>query len=113
MLALICFLPGRSWGHAFPDHADPKVGSTVAAPPALVRIWFDSRLEPLFSSLMVHDAKDEMISRGSGRVDEADPTLLEADLPPLRPGTYRVMWSVVSRDGHRTSGSYTFTIRSP
>jgi methionine-rich copper-binding protein CopC len=33
--------PGAVWAHAFPDHSDPRVGSTVPAPPAQVRIWFD------------------------------------------------------------------------
>jgi hypothetical protein len=32
-------------------------------------------------------------------------------LPSLSPGTYRVIWSVVARDGHRTEGDYTFTIK--
>jgi methionine-rich copper-binding protein CopC len=39
--------------------------------------------------------------------------LLEASLPPLPPGTYRVVWSVVSKDGHRTQGDYTFAIKNP
>jgi methionine-rich copper-binding protein CopC len=32
-------------------------------------------------------------------------------LPPLPPATYRVIWSVVARDGHRTEGDYAFTIK--
>ena len=37
--------------------------------------------------------------------------LLEADLKPLDPGKYHVFWSVVSRDGHRTEGDYTFRVK--
>jgi methionine-rich copper-binding protein CopC len=108
----LCTVPKDSFAHAYPDHADPKVGSTVSAVPSLVRIWFDSDLEPLFSSIMVHTAKDNtMVDKGDGRVDPSDPTLLEVGVPTLPPGSYIVFWSVVARDGHRTSGNFTFTIK--
>lgn len=104
-------LPATSLGHAFPDHSDPKVGSTVSAPLSQVRIWFDSALEPAFSSLMVHNAEGKMVDKQDGRVDPSNPMLLEVDVPQLAPGTYIVIWNVVARDGHRTNGQYTFTIK--
>jgi methionine-rich copper-binding protein CopC len=108
----LCMAPRDSIAHAYPDHADPKVGSTVSAAPSLVRIWFDGDLEPVFSSIMVHAAKDNtMVDKGDGRVDPSDPTLLEVSVPPLPQGSYIVMWSVVARDGHRTSGNFMFTIK--
>ena len=110
-LALLCSFPKVSWGHAFPDHSDPKVGSTMAASPARVRIWFDSDLEPAFSTITVHNSNNEMVDKRDGRVDSTNPTLLQVSLPKLPPGLYRVMWNVVSRDGHRTTGDFTFTIR--
>ena len=109
--ALLCFLPGSSWGHAFPDHSDPKVGSTLTVSPAWVRIWFDSDLEPASSTIMVHNANNEMVDKKDGRVDPSSPTLLQVSLPKLPPGIYRVMWNVVARDGHRTIGDFTFTIK--
>ncbi len=115
-LAIIFFvllwgLPETSWGHAFPDHSDPKVGSTISASPAQVRIWFDGDLEPAFSTIMVHNMDGRMVSKGDGRVDPSDPTLLEVSLQKLSPGTYLVIWNVVARDGHRTQGQYMFTIK--
>jgi len=110
-LALLCALPGVSWGHAFPDHSDPKVGSSMTVSPAQVRIWFDSDLEPAFSTIMVHNANNEMVDKKDGRVDPSHPTLLQVSVPKLPPGVYRVMWNVVARDGHRTTGDFTFTIK--
>ncbi len=104
-------MPDAAQGHAYPDHADPKVGSTISVAPTKVRIWFDSDLEPAFSSIMIHTAGGTMVDQGDGCVDPSDPTLLEVSVPPLPPGSYIVIWSVVARDGHRTSGSYTFTIK--
>lgn len=109
--AFLCTLPRVSLGHAYPDHADPKVGAEVSRAPVRVRIWFDSDLEPLFSSISVQDAKGNKIDSNDGRVSPVDDTLLEVGLPPLAAGSYRVIWNVVARDGHRTSGNYTFTVR--
>jgi len=110
-LAFLCIMPEAALGHAFPDHADPKVGATLTASPDRVRIWFDSALEPAFSSIMVHRADGKMVDNRDGRVNTSDAKLLEVSVPRLPPGTYRVIWSVVARDGHRTNGEYTFVIK--
>ncbi len=112
LFALLLFImPETVRCHAFPDHADPKVGVTISVAPTRVRIWFDSDLEPLFSTLVVQDASGKKVDKGDGHVDPSDPALLEVSLPPLQPGLYRVIWSVAARDGHRTEGDYTFTIK--
>ncbi len=107
----LCLAPEDLYAHAYPDHADPKVGSTVSAGPSMVRIWFDSDLEPVFSAIHVQDQSGKNVDKGDGHVDTADPTLLEASVPLLAPGTYRVLWDVVARDGHRTSGNFSFTVK--
>ena len=109
--AFLFVMSGVVQGHAYPDHADPRVGSTIKVSPTRVRIWFDSELEPAFSTIMVHNANNEMVDKRDGHVDLKDPTLLEVSIPPLPPGVYRVFWNVVARDTHRTKGDYTFTIK--
>jgi hypothetical protein len=107
----LLIMPNAARGHAYPDHADPKVGATISASPDRVRIWFDSELEPDFSTIMVHNAESTMVNNRDGRVNPSDATLLEVSVPHLPPGKYRVIWSVVARDGHHTTGDYTFSIR--
>ena len=107
---LVCLEPWHAWGHAFPQRAEPPVGAMVAVSPPRVRIWFDGALEPVFSRLHVQTASGQRIDQGDGQVHPTDATLLEVHLPPLPLGTYRVLWSVVARDGHRTEGDYTFTV---
>jgi len=110
-LTLVLFLAAASaWGHAFPDHSEPRVGWTVPTPPPRVRIWFDGALEPIFSTITVMNADRQRVDKGDGRVNPSDSTILEVSLPPLPPGNYRVFWSVVARDGHRTEGDFPFTI---
>ena len=113
LISVICLFisPEDLLAHAYPDHADPKVGSTVSAVPSIIRIWFDSDLEPVFSTIHVQDQSGKNVDKGDGRVDATDPTLLETSVPSLPSGSYRVLWDVVSRDGHRTNGSFSFTVK--
>lgn len=94
--------------HAFLDHAEPKVGSTVSAPPA-VKIWFDAPIEPVFPSLEVFQ-KERKVNRAPARVEEGE-NLLIVDLPPLPGGRYQVKWKVLARDGHVTEGEFDFRVR--
>lgn len=96
--------------HAFLDHALPAVGSTVHAVPGAVRLWFTEEIEPAFSSVHVQDSAGRQVDRGDSRVDAADPRVLTASLPSLAPGTYRVVWRVVSVDTHVTQGDFTFDV---
>ena len=107
----LLIVPALAWGHAFPDHSDPRVGSELAMSPAQAKIWFDAELEPLFSSIDILDANQKKVDKGDGRVNPDDHTLLEVSLPSLPPGTYQVSWSVAAHDGHRTEGRFTFKIK--
>ncbi len=98
------------WAHAFPKKSDPRVGATVAQAPPAVRIWFNARIEPLFSKLSVKNAAGRVVSRGPAHVAADDPSLLEVPLPGLSAGTYHVYWTVTSKDGHRTEGDFEFTV---
>jgi methionine-rich copper-binding protein CopC len=113
LFLLLCFiaLPEVSKGHVFPDHSDPKAGETVHNPVSVVCIWFDGDLEPVFSTISVQDSGGRRVDKADGKVDPANAKLLEVSVPLLPPGTYRVIWSVVARDGHRTKGDYTFVIK--
>ena len=100
-----------AWGHAFPDHAEPRVGATVDPSPSEVRVWFDGEIEPVFSTIRVENEGRQRVDRGDPRVNPSDETLLEVNLPALPPGRYQVFWSVVARDGHRTEGRFPFQIK--
>ncbi len=103
--------PPSALGHALLVRAEPKVGERVSTPPARVRIWFDSALEPNLCKIHVRDPNGKQVDNDDSRVIPPDEKLLEVSLPLLPPGIYHVMWSVVSRDGHKTNGDYIFIIR--
>ena len=113
-LAAILFLAiqSQAWAHAFLDHADPKVGSTVTDSPAVIKLWFTQELEPVFSSIKVEDAQGQEVDKKDMRQDDKDKTLLIVSVPQLPDGTYTVTWHVVSVDTHRTQGTFKFTIKT-
>jgi methionine-rich copper-binding protein CopC len=112
LFALACALAPApaALAHAFLDHAKPAVGSTVHGPPPELRVWFTQRLEPAFSTVRVVDRTGKQVDKGDVRVDPADATLLVVSLPPLAPGSYKVIWRVVSVDTHVTEGDFTFDV---
>jgi methionine-rich copper-binding protein CopC len=107
--ALVTFASG-ALGHAFLDHAAPAVGSTVRTAPAAVKIWFTQQLEPAFSTIKILDAKGNVVASSNKAVDASDRTLLSLPVPTLTPGTYRVVWRVLSVDTHVSEGDFTFDI---
>jgi len=106
----IAVIPAVSEGHAFPIHSNPRVGWTIAAAPSKVTIWFDSELEPAFSTITVYNSAKQQVDKNNSRVTGSDGTVLEVDLPPLVAGSYRVYWKALAKDTHVTEGDFTFTI---
>lgn len=109
--AILAIGGSAAHAHAFLDRAEPGVGSTLAAAPAQVRIWFTEALEPAFSTIAVTDAQGGAVADGKAKVDAANPMLLEVGLKPLAPGTYTVRWRVISVDAHPTQGDFAFTVK--
>jgi len=101
----------RAFAHAFPDHAQPAVGSTVSPAPQAVKIWFTGKLEPAFSKIEVRDANGAVVDQGNAKVDSQDATLMQVPLKSLPPGTYKVQWHAVSVDTHATDGDFSFTVK--
>jgi methionine-rich copper-binding protein CopC len=75
-----------------------------------VSIWFTEALEPKFSSIDVRDAKGVSMITGPAVLAAGNTAQLIAALKPLPPGTYKVIWKVVSVDTHRTQGEFVFTV---
>ncbi len=101
---------GAAFAHAFLDRALPAVGSTVHGPPAEVKLWFSQELEPAFSTVRVLDKSGKQVDRRDKQLNPRDAALLKVSLPPLEPGTYRVVWRVLSVDTHVTEGDFTFEV---
>jgi methionine-rich copper-binding protein CopC len=104
---LLLLATGEATAHAFLDHAEPRVGNTVATAPREVTLWFTQKLEPAFSTITVTNAVGQRVDTGKTRVSGSQ---MSVSLRPGGPGTYRVMWRVLSVDTHTTDGSFSFNV---
>jgi copper resistance protein C len=93
--------------HAFLDHAEPRVGSTVPTAPRELVLSYTQNLEPAFSSVEVNDANGARVDLGKPKIDAST---MRVGLKPLAPGTYRVRWKVLSVDTHTTEGRFSFHV---
>jgi methionine-rich copper-binding protein CopC len=97
--------------HARLESSEPQAASTVERSPKQLRLKFNEALEPAFSKVRLLDAANAEIPLGNAGVDQADARAMAAQLPPLRSGEYRVQWSAMAQDGHKTRGEFTFRVR--
>ena len=62
--------------------------------------------------MVVTDAQNQVIKTGTATRDEKNKAQLTVPLEQtLASGTYQVDWHVVSVDGHKTKGSYHFSVK--
>jgi hypothetical protein len=93
--------------HAFLDHAEPRVGNTVATAPHEVTLWFTQKLEPAFSGVTVTNPAGQRVDAGKASVSGNQ---MSVAIRPSGPGTYHVKWHVLSVDTHSTDGNFTFKV---
>jgi len=102
--------PCGALAHAMLDRAMPPVGSSQSATPREVVLTFTEELEGAFSTIEVRNESGVVVSNGKAQVDAKQRTQLRVPLKSLSPGTYKVIWRVLSVDTHRTQGDFTFRV---
>lgn len=113
LLALAVVLvvaPAFADAHGVLERTEPRAGVTVRAAPTQIRLWFTGPLEPAYSRVQVLDAAGKRMDLGDAGVDAANHALLRVSVPSLAPGTYRVVWRVLSVDSHVTEGQFSFRV---
>jgi len=96
--------------HAFLDHADPKVGSTVNGSPPVVKIWFTMEVQAALTNIQIFDSAGHEVDRKDDKIDPNNNALMIVSLPKLPMGTYKVIWHAVCPWGHHTTGNFTFDV---
>ena len=102
--------------HAQLLKALPADKAELKQAPAKVELWFNELLEDGFNSIEVIRASDlssktpPNLAKGKPKLDPADGTHLEIELPALEPGEYAIQYRVLSRDGHTAPGRVMFRV---
>ena len=89
--------------------ATPAANAEVASPKSL-SLTFSEKLEPKFSGFELMKADGKPVALKASVAAKDHKTLSAAPSAPLAPGGYMVMWHVVSADGHRMKGDFSFTV---
>ncbi|MEM5340908.1 copper homeostasis periplasmic binding protein CopC [Paraburkholderia azotifigens] len=103
-------IASNAFAHATPSSRDPAPNAQVAAP-SVVTIHFSEPLEPAFSKIVLVDANGKPAASAASQVDARDRKTMQLAMQPLEPGRYTVQWTAVAEDGHRTKGSYAFSVK--
>jgi copper transport protein len=98
--------------HATLVSSEPAAGSTVASMPARLRLVFSEPVEPGMAKVSLVVAGGRTLSlAASGDPHDVHAILAEAgDAATLPPGEVRLMWHVVSADGHPVGGTFLFFV---
>ena len=106
LLAALVIASGAD-AHAKLVKADPAAGATAKAPSTL-NLSFSEGISGKLSGAVVTAADGKAVPTSS--MLNGSKTLMVMAKTPLAPGAYSVAWhAVASDDGHRTTGTYTFT----
>jgi methionine-rich copper-binding protein CopC len=95
--------------HARLVSATPASGAVVSAPGA-VSLTFNERFAAPFSSVEVKDGQGRAVTLRQ-EISQDGKTLSGSFAQPLTTGIYEVRWAIAAADGHRMTGSYSFTVR--
>ena len=105
--ALLMVPAAAAQAHDVLETTDPANGSTVRTVPAKIGLTFDHTPIALGSVVRVEDATGADQADGPvAIVDNHVSQAVKADAPD---GKYKVIWRVVSSDGHPIEGTFTFT----
>jgi copper resistance protein C len=109
--AVLALWAGQAFAHAHLQTSLPAANAAVAKAPVELDLSFSERLILKFSGVTITGPDKNAIAPGEAALTK-DGTGLTVPLPqPLEPGSYTVNWHAFSADGHKTQGSYSFTVK--
>ncbi|MFC0225634.1 CopC domain-containing protein YobA [Serratia aquatilis] len=97
--------------HAHLKIQTPAADTTVSIAPKVLTLNFSEGIEANFSGVKVTGPNSEVIRTGKLTLDPKNNTQINIPIETeLTAGKYNVSWHVVSVDGHKTKGQYSFTV---
>jgi methionine-rich copper-binding protein CopC len=105
-------MSGQAIAHAQLSSATPAADGTIATSPAELDLTFSEDINLIFSGVEVVGPNGSNIEIDEAFLAPDDESTLIVPIPSTLPaGIYTVNWHVLSKDGHKIHGSYTFTVK--
>ena len=111
-LALALLSPTAALAHAHLLEERPAANATVTAAPTVLSLKFSEAISLKFSGIKLSGPDEAEIGLGAAALDPSDDARLAVPVVgTLAPAEYAVTWHALSSDGHKTSGTYVFTVK--
>jgi methionine-rich copper-binding protein CopC len=100
-----------AFAHAHLIKAAPAADSTVTAAPTALVMDFSEGVQIAFTGVAVTGPDKAAVTTGAPTVSSDGKELTVPLTAPLAAGTYAVAWHALAADGHKSTGTYTFTVK--
>ena len=108
-LAALTGLTGQAFAHAHLMSEVPAAGASLAVSPTELDLTFSEGVDLAFTGIKVTGPATVVL--GKPALKAGGDTILVVPLKgKLAAGTYSVAWHALSTDGHKTNGTYSFTV---
>ena len=108
-VVLLTGLSHLAWAHATLMESTPALNSTVAGPDVPITLRFNVRIDGSRSRL--HLLSSDGSAQTLSPAKQSAPAILQSQATGLKPGAYKLKWSVLASDGHMSSGEVPFTVK--
>lgn len=106
-------LAGPAFAHAHLKSAVPPENGRVSTSPSELDLHFTEGLNLRFTGVSVKGPHNAKVTTGKAKLKSGDDQTLTVPVTKtLEPGKYTVSWHALSKDGHKTKGSYGFAVTS-
>ena len=101
-----------AFAHAHLLAETPAAKAVVTPAPTALLLKFSEAVELRFTGVKVTGPNHEPVALGTASLDPKDDTKLTVPLAgTVAAGVYTVAWHALSKDGHKTNGTYSFTVK--
>jgi hypothetical protein len=100
-----------AFAHAHLLSTFPEQNSSINTSPEELDLNFSEALNLKFTGITLTGPENKSIPIGEPMLMDHDKMFMISLVGALAPGKYTVDWHAVSTDGHKTKGSYSFTIK--
>lgn len=97
--------------HAKLTASNPAPGAVLDTAPSEISLTFNEKVEQAFSTVTLTYTDGKVVDTAKAKVDAANPAIVRLRTKGLSPGTYTVKWAVAGHDGHRRTGTFSFSVK--
>ena len=110
--AALCLMGAPAFAHAHLKSTVPAENATVQQAPTELDLTFSEGVNPKFTGAKLTGPDKAPVATGEPKLGAGgDTTLVVPVSAPLAAGTYKVDWHALATDGHKTTGTYSFTVK--